>query len=136
METKTTIIDKLAWLEIVDGKILVARSKGKDTFYIPGGKREPGESDDEALMREIEEELSVALLPNSLEYYGTFEAQAHGKPEGVVVQMTCYWGKYQGKIEPASEIEEIRWLNFADKQLVSWVDRLIFDDLLSKGLLS
>lgn len=130
------IIDKLAWIEIVDGKILVARSMGKDTFYIPGGKREPGENDDEALLREIEEELTVSLLPPSLEYFGTFEAQAHGKPEGVMVQMTCYWAKYTGTIQPASEIEEVRWLNHKDKQLVSFVDRLIFDDLHNKGLLS
>lgn len=130
------IIDKLAWIEIMDGKILVARSVGKDAFYIPGGKRELGENDDEALMREIEEELTVSLIPESLEYFGTFEAQAHGKPEGTMVQMTCYWGKYIGEIEPASEIEEVRWLNHQDKPLVSFVDRIIFDDLHKKGLLS
>lgn len=132
----SNLIDKLAWLEIVDGKILVARSLGKDAFYIPGGKREPGEADDEALLREIEEELTISLLPPSLEYFGTFTAQAHGKPAGIMVQMTCYWAKYTGEIQPASEIEEIRWVNYKDKQLVSHVDRLIFDDLRNKGLLN
>lgn len=130
------IIDKLAWIEIVDGKILVARSIGKSVFYIPGGKREPGENDDEALLREIDEELSVALLPASLEHFGTFEAQAHGQPLGVQVQMTCYWAKYTGTIKPAAEIEEVRWLNYKDKPLVSFVDRIIFDELQKKGLLS
>lgn len=130
------IIDKLAWIEIVDGKILVARSIGKDAFYIPGGKREHGENDDEALLREIDEELTVSLLPASLEYFGTFEAQAHGHPMGVQVQMTCYWAKYTGTIQPAAEIEEVRWLNYQDKPLVSFVDRIIFDDLHKKGLLS
>lgn len=46
------ILDIIAWVEVVDGKILTARSNGKDTFYIPGGKREYGEANDEALMRE------------------------------------------------------------------------------------
>ena len=130
------ILDIIAWVEVVDGKILTARSKGKEAFYIPGGKREYGEADDEALMREVEEELCVSLLPESIEHYKTFEAQAHGKPIGIMVQMTCFWAKYTGEIMPSSEIEEVRWLNFKDKPLVSFVDRLIFDDLKEMGLLS
>lgn len=46
------LIDKLAWIYIKDKKILSTRSKGKDAWYIPGGKRELGESDHEALFRE------------------------------------------------------------------------------------
>ncbi|MEK6909452.1 MAG: NUDIX domain-containing protein, partial [Candidatus Aenigmatarchaeota archaeon] len=80
------IIDKLAWVRIEDRKILVTRSKGKDVWYIPGGKREQGESDQEALIREIREELSVDLILETIKYVGTFKAQAHGKPEGVLVQ--------------------------------------------------
>ena len=33
-------IDKIAFLYIKDGKILSTLSKGKDTYYIPGGIRE------------------------------------------------------------------------------------------------
>ncbi|MGC9551516.1 NUDIX domain-containing protein, partial [Vibrio metoecus] len=46
----------LAWVLIQDGKLLAVRSKGKALFYFPGGKREAGESDEEALIREIKEE--------------------------------------------------------------------------------
>ena len=49
------IIDKLAWVYLKDGKILMTRSRGKDVCYIGGGKREQGESDEAALMREVEE---------------------------------------------------------------------------------
>lgn len=129
------IIDKLAWIEIKEGKILVARSKGKETFYIPGGKREDGENDQEALTREIEEELSVSLLPASLKYYGTFSAQAHGHAEGIVVQMTCYKGDFEGKIKAAAEIEEVAWLVFDEMDKTSHVDKIIFQDLRTKGLL-
>jgi hypothetical protein len=38
-------IDKIALIEIQEGSILSTRSKGKTKFYIPGGKREKGESD-------------------------------------------------------------------------------------------
>ncbi|EIC2299431.1 NUDIX domain-containing protein, partial [Vibrio cholerae] len=60
------VIDKLAWVLIQDGKLLAVRSKGKALFYLPGGKREAGENDEEALIREIKEELSVDLSPTSL----------------------------------------------------------------------
>lgn len=129
------LIDKLAWIEIQNGKILMARSKGKDVFYIPGGKREEGESDAEALIREIQEELTVTVQEGSLQHYGTFSAQAHGREEGVIVQMTCYLGAYVGKISPASEIEEIRWLNYEQNDIVAPVDKIIFLDLLERGLL-
>ena len=128
-------IDKLAWIEIKNMKILVARSKGKEAFYIPGGKREMGETDSEALIREIQEELSVTLNEQSLSYYGTFSAQAHGHAEGVIVQMTCYTGSYNGELKAAAEIEEVAWLPFEEMDKTSHVDKIIFKDLRSKGLL-
>jgi 8-oxo-dGTP pyrophosphatase MutT (NUDIX family) len=75
---------------------LSTRSKGKDTYYIPGGKRDGNESDQEALIREIKEEFSIDLSPGTIEYVGTFEAQAHGKPEGTVVRMICYKSGFSG----------------------------------------
>jgi ADP-ribose pyrophosphatase len=125
-------IDKLAWLYIENRKLLCARSKGKMSFYSPGGKREAGESDQQALMREINEELSVDLIPESMEYAGTFNAQADGKPEGVMVKMTCYYSRYNGTLQPASEIEEIAWLTSADKSKSSLVTTLIMDWLVSE----
>jgi 8-oxo-dGTP diphosphatase len=130
------LIDKLAWIYIKDRKILSTRSKGKDAWYIPGGKRESGESDQEALIREVQEELAVDLLPQTLSYLNTFKAQAHGKPEGVFVQMTCYMGEYKGKLTPSSEIEEMTWLTSdTDPQLLSPVDRIIFAYLKEKDII-
>ncbi len=40
------VIDKVAFLYLQDGKILSTRSKGKDKYYIPGGKRVAGETKD------------------------------------------------------------------------------------------
>ncbi|AKD03446.1 NUDIX domain-containing protein [Pontibacter korlensis] len=130
------IIDKLAWIELKDGKILSTRSRGKNVYYIPGGKREAGETDQETLMREIEEELSIRLIPDSIEYVETFQAQAHGHAEGIEVKMQCYSARYKGTIKAASEIEEVVWLQYADRDKVSPVDKIIFDWLRNKGLLS
>lgn len=128
-------IDKLAYLHIRERKVLTARSKNNDTFYIPGGKRELGESDQQALMREVYEELTIKLLPNTIQYIGQFEAQAHNKPEGVKVRMTCYDGDYEGIIKASSEIEEIEWLKHADRYRTGYVDIIIFDWLKNKNLI-
>jgi len=127
-------IDKLAWIRIENRKILSTRSKGKDTFYFPGGKREVNESDEAALLREIKEELTVDLLPDSLRFFGKFEAQAHGHAKGIQVTMTCYEADYAGTLKPDAEIEEIAWLTYADKEKSSAVDQLIFNYLKEQNL--
>lgn len=76
---------------------------------IPGGKREGNETGEEALMREVEEELSVKLLSLSIKKYGVFDAQAHGHSEGVILRMTCYTSEYEGELVPASEIEKLEF---------------------------
>ena len=129
------LIDKVAYIYIKDGKILSTRSKGKDKYYIPGGKREGNESDIETLVREIKEELSVDIIESTAKLYGIFEAQAHGKAEGVIVKMTCYTADYSGELKADSEIAEIVWLTTADIEDISPVDKLIFADLNKKGLL-
>lgn len=126
-------IDKLAWIHIVDGHILSTRTRGKDTYYIPGGKREEGETDWQALRREISEELSVDLIEETLTPSGIFEAQAHGHPEGLIVRMTCYRAEYRGELKAASEIEEIVWFDYSGRERSSAVDQQIFDSLLANG---
>lgn len=132
----TTTIDKVAWIRLRDGKFPSTRSRGKDVYYIPGGKREPGETDIETLAREISEELTVAIETASATHVGTFEAQAHGHPNGTMVRMTCYSAHYQGTLAPSNEIAELIWLTYADRERVSPVDQLIFDHLHENSLLS
>ncbi len=129
------MIDKLAWIAIQDKQILSTRSVGKDKYYLPGGKREAGETDAAALYREIKEELSIDLHVETLKWVGTFLAQADGHPNGTLVQMTCYTARYTGTLKAAAEIAEIKWLSYSDKEDISEVDKKIFDHLLAAGLL-
>ncbi|MEJ9219349.1 NUDIX domain-containing protein [Paenibacillus glucanolyticus] len=131
-----TEIDKIAWLHIVDGRILTARSKGKDTYYLPGGKREPGESDIDTLVREIEEELSVRINRKTAARVDSFHAAAHGKLEGVQVTMTCYTADYEGELNPASEIEALAWFTYKERERVSAVCQMIFDYLHNEKMLA
>ena len=130
-----TYIDKLALIDIKDGKVLSTLSRGKDTWYIPGGKREGDETDHDALIREIKEELSVDIIPETISYFGTFEAPAHGKPAGTVVRMTCYTAGFTGTLRASAEVAEYRYVGYAWKSESSPVDQLIFDELYAKGVI-
>lgn len=92
-------------------QILSTKSKGKSKYYIPGGKREAEETDHETLIKEIQEELSVDIISESIEYVGTFKAQSDGAVEGVIVKMTCYKANYFGILRESNGIQEIKWLN-------------------------
>ena len=129
------MIDKIALLYIRDRKILSSRSGGNDAFYCPGGKREGHETDAETLIREIREELAVDIIESSIRYYGTFEAQAHGKEAGVVVRMRCYEADFIGEPQASHEIEELRWFGSEGAALSSAVDQLIYRDLLDNDLI-
>lgn len=142
-------IDKLALILInSDNKQLVARSFGKTVYYTPGGKREAGESDIEALCRECQEELDVDLLtatktPANIVPYGTFQAQAYGKPEGTMVRMTCFRVlpreseiELENLVKPNEEVEELKWVdsNF-DRDKLTVTGIMILDDLKEKNII-
>ena len=127
-------VDTVAWVHLENGKILCARPRGKDIFYIPGGKREGAETDLQTLLREIAEELTVALLPETVTHLGTYEAyQPPGQPGGAVVRMSCYAGGYSGTLAASGEIAELAWFGYADRPGVPLVDQLLFDDLKASG---
>jgi 8-oxo-dGTP pyrophosphatase MutT (NUDIX family) len=126
-------IDKLAWLTYSDRRVLGVRSKGKAVFYLPGGKREPGESDRDALLREIREELSVDLDGESLRLVGTFVGAADGKTDGTRVRLTCYEASHRGELEIAAEIEALDWISCADAPRCSEAMRIVLARLHELG---
>ncbi|EOD16240.1 hypothetical protein EMIHUDRAFT_464297 [Emiliania huxleyi CCMP1516] len=135
-EATALFIDKLALVLVRDRKQLVARSRGKTAFFTPGGKREAGESDEAALRRECREELSVELIDGTIEPYGVFQAQAHGKPEGTMVRMTCFTAEYDGTLAANDEVEELRWIaSDCPRADLSVTSLMILDDLKAKDLI-
>jgi 8-oxo-dGTP diphosphatase len=148
-EEPNTFIDKLALILLnSNNKQLVARSFGKSVYYTPGGKRDPGETDEEALVRECMEELSVNLKtstnkPANIEPYGVFQAQAYNKPPGIMVRMTCFritpreaeleLEKY---VKASAEIEELKWIDSTfDREKLTVTGIMILDDLKEKNLI-
>ena len=125
-------VDTVAWVRLDNGRILCARPRGKDIFYLPGGKREGAESDLQTLLREITEELAVELRPETVAHVGTYEA---GQADGAMVRMSCYSGDYTGTLTASGEIDELAWFGYADRPRVPPVDQLLFDDLRAAGKL-
>lgn len=126
-------IDKLGLILIQDGKVLMVKSANSDRLLLPGGKREKGESDIEALKREIREEISVELVDESIKLFGLFEGQAHGKPEGTLLRITAYEAQVLGELAPASEIQALEWVGLDEVEKVSQVGRDILKAIKTKS---
>ncbi|TXG92036.1 NUDIX domain-containing protein [Rhodococcus rhodnii] len=95
-----------------DRRLLQARSHGKPAFYMAGGKIDPGESAEEALVREIREELDAGVVAPVL--LDVFEAPAYGHAPGTSLHMTCFTGDLDREPLPTSEIAEIAYFTFGE----------------------
>lgn len=136
MSLNNSIITTVAYIHIVDKRLLLCRAKKHKGFYMPGGKHEEGENDIETLIREVKEEIDVNLVPSSLKYYGTFEAQAYAKPKGVMVRIICYVGDHKGTIKVSGEIGELKFFTMSEYLLMEETAPavlLILKDLKEKG---
>jgi uncharacterized protein (TIGR00730 family) len=129
-------VDALAWVHVHEGRMLAVRTHGKDRFYLPGGKREPGESDAAALVREVNEELGVQLQHETLQLSTVIVDVAHGYAGGRQVRMACYTAQHVGTPAPNGEIAEIAWLTHRDGPRCAPAARRVLDELHERDLVS
>ncbi len=129
-------IDVLAWILVRDGKLLNVRTRGKAHFYLPGGKREQGESDPSGLAREIAEELGVRIDPASMRLFDLVQDKADGWADGRLVRMACYWAEHEGELTPGAEIAELAWIGVADAHKLAPAGRQVLRTLAERGLVS
>lgn len=105
------ILKTVGLLIIQERKLLLAFSRNKQCFYLPGGKVDAGETEKGALCREIAEELNVVLSEAELEFYTHITAPAFGEQNGVIMEQDCYRLHRQVTPVPSAEIGEIRFFS-------------------------
>lgn len=128
-------LDVLGWISIRDRRLLTVRSRGKEHFFIPGGKREAGESDWQALEREVREEVGVQLVRETAVHVMTAEDSAVGQARPMRVTMSCYMAAGQGEPQPAAEIEDMAWVRAADAPRCAPAARQVLAWLAGRGLI-
>lgn len=109
--TETIHIRKSAGILIRNRRLLVTRSDGKDFFIAPGGKPHDGETDEQAVIRELAEELDIEVDEADLSLFGIFEAEAAGQAGKIVMMRTYRVGKWRGEPSPHDEVEELAWVS-------------------------
>ena len=97
----------------------------KDWWEVPGGKMEVGETPEEALKREIREELSAEIsvceLLTTVEYdYPKFHLTMH-----------CFLCTFVGEALHLNEHEAARWLAKDELDSVKWLPA---DEIVVKGV--
>lgn len=118
MLAKNVDIQKAGVVIIRNRNFLVSRSRGKDIFVAPGGKLEPGETFQQAAIRELKEEQGLEIDESSLEEIGTFQAPAAGHEEKQLEMKVFLLNSYTGNPFPQSEIEENLWINTQSKDIL------------------
>ncbi len=101
-------------LVIKNKKLLLAFSRNKQCFYLPGGKIDTGETARQALCREIAEELLVQVTDADLDYYTHISAPAYGEKDGLVMEQDCFLMRREITAAPAAEIGELRYFSLAE----------------------
>ncbi|ARU94406.1 NUDIX hydrolase [Tatumella citrea] len=92
-------------------RMLLVRKKNTRYFMQPGGKIEPQESAQAAVIRELQEELNLSLEADELIPMGQFSDNAANEP-GYIVQATLFRTEQPlSEVTAAAEIEEVRWLS-------------------------
>lgn len=110
MDTSRVIRIAAAVITDATGACLLVRKQGTTAFMQPGGKMEPGETPEQALVRELKEELSIQIATADLTYLGHFSDHAVNEP-GYVVEADVYRVQGVSSVTPAAEIAEIAWVN-------------------------
>ena len=105
---------------IKDGDKIFATQRGygdfKDGWEFPGGKTEPGETPQQALAREIREELEAEIIVG--DHLITVETDY---PE-FHLSMQCFWAELkEGSHMKLLEHEACKWLSPGELDSVDWL---------------
>lgn len=124
---------------VKENKLLLAYSKNKKAWYLPGGKLDKGETSLQAIKREISEELSIDLEDNRLKFYIRVNVPAYGERKGVMMVQDCYLYELVEEIKPGKEIGSVKFFDehsyLEENEIVPGVIKA-FENLHRDGILT
>jgi len=110
---KTVLVSAVALID-PDGRVLLARRpEGKSMaglWEFPGGKIEPGETPEAALIRELQEELGIETWNSCLAPL-SFASHAYDRFHLLMPLFACR--KWRGIVQP-QEGQQLAWVRAAD----------------------
>jgi|SRR6185295_6339762 len=101
-------------LVIQNRKLLLAYSRNKKCFYLPGGKIDDGETAVSALCREIAEEMNVRIDEHELKYHTHITAPAYGENNGIIMEQDCFLLHRTINPQASAEIGELKYFSLND----------------------
>ncbi|WP_218002106.1 NUDIX hydrolase [Microtetraspora malaysiensis] len=105
-------IDVSAAAIIEEGRLLIVSKKAApEVFYLPGGKPEPGESAEEALIRELDEEIGVTPT----EVAPLARVRDVAALEGVPMRLTVFTAAIDRAPRIAAELAALGWTSGSDR---------------------
>ncbi len=108
---------------VADGRVLVAQRSGgpyDGCWEFPGGKVEPGESDLSALVRECQEELGVAVVPQAFLGEVVLDGVVGGGAASAST-LRLWWALLEQGRPAALEHRALRWLAADELDDVAWI---------------
>ena len=129
------MLHKIAGIVVEDGKVLIVRKERTKEFIIPGGGHEVGETHEDTLRRELQEELQVERVTH--EPLGVFKDKAIWSNDPLLAHV--YLIKITGEPTPSTEIIEHQWVgrDYQERgfKLGSILEFSVIPKLIERGLL-
>src|SRR3954463_14122502 len=114
--------------------LLVSKRQAPDVFYLPGGKRDPGEDDLACLRRELTEELGVTAVDPVP--WREVVAPAALEP-GHELRMRVFLTQLSGDPAPAAEVARLHWWHDQDAlRLAPAIELHVIPGLTAAGLIA
>lgn len=93
-----------------DNRLLTVRKTASTYYMMAGGKIEKGESPEQTLIRELNEELNLTITSEDIILLGTHSTTAVNEPDTIVTAHIYHLIVSNTDLQPAAEIAEVKWL--------------------------
>lgn len=92
-------------------KLLFVKAYGRTVYVFPGGKIDKGETPEQAIFRELDEEIQTSVT-----HLTKLAVEKDSAPDGRPMTMYLFSGQLSGEPRVANEIESMAWMSLDEIQ--------------------